>query len=71
MNYLDVQASHDSLFLSGNRFCINIDIFGILHKIKEKGMNNKESLSLMKNQLFYYFQNFKLGKDITNDVSEY
>ena len=71
MNYIDIHASHDTMFLAGNRFWINIDIFGILNKIKDSGLNNKESLPIIENQLFNYFQNHKLGKDLTAEPDEY
>jgi hypothetical protein len=45
MNYIDIQAAHDTLFLSGNRFCIQIDIVDILNKLKDKGLNKRDSLS--------------------------
>ena len=71
MDYIDIQASHDSLFLAGNRFCIQIDIIEILSKLKEHGLNKKESISSVYNQLFKFYQNNRLGYDITNPLSEY
>jgi len=71
MNYIDIHSVHDTIFLSGNRFFINIDIFGIMGKMKDKSLNNKEALSVMNNQLFLYYQNYRLGNEITNPVNEY
>mmetsp|Transcript_11777 Transcript_11777/g.10417 ORF Transcript_11777/g.10417 Transcript_11777/m.10417 type:complete len:315 (+) Transcript_11777:398-1342(+) len=71
MNYIDIQATNDTMFLAGNRFCINIDIFGILNKIKDKNLHNKESLPQLENQLFNFFQNHRLGKNLTTDPNEF
>lgn len=71
MSYLDVQASHDSMYALGNRFCIRLEIAPLMSKIKDKSLHKKDKLEEIEGNLFKFYQNYRMGKDIQKDQDEF
>jgi hypothetical protein len=71
MRYIDVQASHDTMYALGNRFCIRMDIAPLLSKVKDKSLNKKDKLEEIEGKLFKFYQNYRMGKDIQKDQEDY
>ena len=64
MTCRDKVAISDSIVSAGIRFCIVVNIEGILHQIK------KESVGLHRNKLFYFYQNLRLGNKLAVETNE-
>lgn len=71
MNFIDVQAPHDTAVLVNNRFCIQIDPKFLLDKLKEEKLDSKTKLGEIEDQLFYFFQNTRFKKPLQSEVDEF
>ena len=71
MKYIDTQASHNTEYLSGNRFSIPINVANILKELKKNALTKREKLSDLEGNLFKFYQNQRWGKPIINEVSEF
>mmetsp|Transcript_17222 Transcript_17222/g.19926 ORF Transcript_17222/g.19926 Transcript_17222/m.19926 type:complete len:295 (+) Transcript_17222:575-1459(+) len=70
MKYRDVSVNSDTAYITGNKFCIQLDVSLLLEQIKKKSMVNQESLQVIEGRLFSYFQNLKCKKDILDEFNE-
>lgn len=71
MKFSDNVKGHDINYSMGINFHINMDVIGLLKKIKEKQWTNSESLPHIEDKLFQFFQNNKLEKGIDGELDEY